>query len=115
MYKLQGLGLGVGYNYVGAAGEKKKDKDFIVSIFYCSFNTYLNIYNNITTMGRGRTGITNQSTKKLVPRRPHNIAMFLGISDKSNKTKINLPKDALEFMKNMNKQQLVDFLLSNED
>ena len=50
-------------------------------------------------MGRGRKGITNQSTKKLVPRRPHNIAMFFGISDKSNETKISLPEEALEFMK----------------
>ena len=66
-------------------------------------------------MGRGRKGITNQSTKKLVPRRPHNIAMFLGIPDKINETKINLREDDLEFMKNMNKQQLVDFLLSNDD
>ena len=62
-------------------------------------------------MGRGRKGITNQSTKKLVPRRHHNIAMFLGLSDKSDEIKINLPV-ALEFMKKMNKQQLFDFLTS---
>ena len=66
-------------------------------------------------MGRGRKGITNQSTKKLVPRRHHNIAMFLGLSDKSDEIKINLPEEALEFMKNTNKQQLVDFLMSNGD
>ena len=35
--------------------------------------------------------------------------------NKSDETKINLREDALEFMKNMNKQQLVDFLLSNDD
>ena len=34
---------------------------------------------------------------------------------KSATAKINLREDALEFMKNMNKQQLVDFLLSNDD
>ena len=34
---------------------------------------------------------------------------------KSATAKINLQEDALELMKNMNKQQLVDFLLSNED
>ena len=34
---------------------------------------------------------------------------------KSATAKINLREDALEFMKNMNKQQLVDFLLSNGD
>ena len=66
-------------------------------------------------MGRGRKGITNQSTKKLVPRRHHNIAMFLGRSDKSDEIKINLPEEALEFMKNMNKQQLVDFFMSNSN
>ena len=66
-------------------------------------------------MGRGRTGITNQSTKKLVPRRPHNIAMVLGNPDKSDETKISLPEEALEFMKKMNKQQLFDFLKSNQD
>ena len=39
-------------------------------------------------MGRGRKGITNQSTKKLVPRRQHhNIAMFLGNPDKSDEKK----------------------------
>ena len=66
-------------------------------------------------MGRGRKGIINQSIKKLVPRRHQNIAMILGRPDKSDETKINLREDALEFMKNMNKQQLVDFLLSNDD
>ena len=65
-------------------------------------------------MGRGRKGIINQSTKKLVPRR-HNIAMILGKPDKSDETKISLPEASIEFMKNMNKQQLVDFLLSNDD
>ena len=34
---------------------------------------------------------------------------------KSATAKINLQEDALEFMKNMKKQQLVDFLLSNDD
>ena len=29
--------------------------------------------------------------------------------------KNNIKEDALEFMKNMNKQELVDFLLSNDD
>ena len=66
-------------------------------------------------MGRGRKGITNQGTKKLAPRRRHNIAMFLGRHVKSDEIKINLQEDALEFMKNMNQQQLADFLLSNDD
>ena len=63
-------------------------------------------------MGRGRKGIINQSTKKLVPRRHHNIAMVLGLPNKSDEIKINLPEEALEFMKKMNKQQLFDFLTS---
>ena len=66
-------------------------------------------------MGRGRKGNINQSIKKLVPRRDHNIAKVFGLPDKSDETKINLQEDALEFMKNMNQQQLVDFLLSNDD
>ena len=65
-------------------------------------------------MGRGRKGITNQSTKKLVPIR-HKFAMVLGNPDKSDETKISLPEEALEFMKKMDKQQLFDFLTSNED
>ena len=64
-------------------------------------------------MGRGRKGILNQSTKKLNPRRHNDIAKILGRPDKSNEMKINLHEDTLEFMKNMNQQRLVDFLLSN--
>ena len=60
-------------------------------------------------MGRGRKGIINQSIKKLVPSRHHNIAKFLGCPDKSDETKINLQEGALEFLKNLNQQQLVDF------
>ena len=66
-------------------------------------------------MGRGRKGIINQSIKKSAPSRHHNIAKFFGLPDKSDETKINLREGALDFMKNMNKQQLVDFLLSNDD
>ena len=66
-------------------------------------------------MGRGRKGITNQSTKKLVPRRHNNIAMVVGLPNKRDEPKISLPEEALEFMKKMNKQQLFDFLTSNED
>ena len=35
VYKLQGL----------ACGREKRDKDFIVSIFYCRIKLHLNIYN----------------------------------------------------------------------
>ena len=50
-------------------------------------------------MGRGRKGITNQSTKKLVPRRHNNIAMVVGLPNKRDEPKISLPEEALEFMK----------------
>ena len=66
-------------------------------------------------MGRGRKGILNQSTKKLNPKRHNDIAKTLGSPDKSYETKINLQEQAFEFMKNMNQQELVDFLLSNGD
>ena len=66
-------------------------------------------------MGRGRKGITNQSTKKLVPRRHNNIAMVVGLPNKRDEPKISLPEEALEFMKKMDKQQLFDVLTSNED
>ena len=75
----------------------------------------MKIYNNITTMGRGRKGIVNQSIKKLNPNRDSNIAKILGLLDKSDETKINLQDDVLEFMKNVNQQQLVDFLLPEDD
>ena len=66
-------------------------------------------------MGRGRKGFLNQSTKKLNPKRHNDIAKILGRPDKSYKTKINLHEDTLEFIKNVNQQELVDFLLSNGD
>ena len=62
-------------------------------------------YNN----GPWKKRIINQSIKKLVPSRHHNIAKFLGCPDKSDETKINLQEGALEFLKNLNQQQLVDF------
>ena len=66
-------------------------------------------------MGRGRKGALNQSTKKLYPRQHSNIAKIYGHPEKRAETKINLQEDAFEFMKNMNQQQLVDFLLLNDD
>ena len=66
-------------------------------------------------MGRGRKGFLNQSTKKLNPKRHQDIAMIVGLPDKSDETKISLQEQAFEFMKNMNQQELVDFLLSNGD
>ena len=70
-------------------------------------------------MGRGRKGIITQSHKKLKSNRRLNTKREKNIGFRNNKqideNKINLQEDALEFMKNMNKQELVDFLLSNDD
>ena len=66
-------------------------------------------------MGRGRKGITTQSYKKLKTSRGVNrkTEKNIGIRNKQiDETKINLQEDAFEFMKNMDQQQLVDFLLS---
>ena len=65
-------------------------------------------------MGRGRKGMLNQSITKLNPRRHREIAMVVGRPHKSDETKINLHEGTLEYMKNMNQQELVDFLLSND-
>ena len=42
------------------------------------------------------------------------MGYFLSVPKREDK-KILIKEDALEFMKNMNKQELVDFLLSNDD
>ena len=56
-----------------------------------------------------------KAQKKLAPNRKHDIAKFLGPQVKSGEIKIFVPEQALDFMKNMNQQQLVDFLLPNND
>ena len=71
-------------------------------------------------MGRGRKGLLDQSEKSkkasgaLRARRGEPTGHFLGVPKREEK-KILIKEDALEFMKNMNKQELVDFLLSNDD
>ena len=69
-------------------------------------------------MGRGRKGIITQSYKRLKTSKGVNrkIEKNIGTRNKQiDETKINLQEDAFEFMKNMNSQQLVDFLLPNDD
>ena len=64
-------------------------------------------------MGRGRKGVLNQAIKKKTnPNTNGDIAKFYGRLHKSDE-KISLHEDTLNFMKNMNQQELVDFLLSN--
>ena len=68
-------------------------------------------------MGRGRKGIITQSHKKLKTGRGLNTQREKNIGARNKqvyeRTKISVPEQALEFMKNMNQQQLVDFLLPN--
>ena len=65
-------------------------------------------------MGRGRKGALNQSMKKMSPNTNGGIAKVYGGLSKSDE-KISLHEETLAFMKNINQQELVDFLLSNED
>ena len=64
-------------------------------------------------MGRGRNGALNQSIKKMNPKTRGDIAKVYGRVCKSDE-KISLHEGTLDFMKNMDKQELVDFLLSND-
>ena len=64
-------------------------------------------------MGRGRKGALNQSMKKMRPNANGGIAKVHGRLYKSDE-KISLHEETLAFIKNMNQQELVDFLLSND-
>ena len=62
-------------------------------------------------MGRGRKGLTEQSfrkPKRTEPQRGTPIA-FASVKKKKKK-KITVPEHVVDFMKNINPQQLVDFL-----
>ena len=54
----------------------------------------------------------NQCIKKLNPKTNGGIAKFYGRVCKSDE-KISLHEDTLDLMKNMNQQELVDFLMSS--
>ena len=69
-------------------------------------------------MGRGRKGLTEQSQRK--PKRTdgarHRGTLIAFASVKNTETKkIPVPEHVVDFMKDMNPQQLVDFLCSNDD
>ena len=72
--------------------ERKKDKDFIVSIFYCRIKLHLNIYNKyvLQQWAAEEQESLIKAQKKLAPRRQHNIAMFFGLPDKSDEIKLRL-------------------------
>ena len=66
-------------------------------------------------MGRGRKGIAEQSLRK--PKRTDSFNQrgtpieFASVKNRETK-KLPVPENVVDFMKNMNPQQLVDFLLS---
>ena len=69
-------------------------------------------------MGRGRKGLINQSERKPVSSRGHSergMPMTYFFTPNREIKKIPEPEQAFEFMKNMKPQQLVDFLLPNDD
>ena len=69
-------------------------------------------------MGRGRRRLIEQSQKK--PKRsdsytPGGKPIVIEFRQKREIEEITVPEHAVDFMKNMNPQQLVDFLLPNDD
>ena len=67
-------------------------------------------------MGRGRTGLTEQSRRKpkRSPTERQGMPVLAFVKNRETK-KIPVPEHVVDFMKDMNPQQLVDFLLPNED
>ena len=66
-------------------------------------------------MGRGRKGIIEQSERnKKATGAYRDTFTYLSVRNREIK-KIFVPKKALDFVKNMNPQQLVDFLLPKDD
>ena len=69
-------------------------------------------------MGRGRRGLIEQSQRK--PKRadafiPRGTPIVFPIRQKGQINKMTIPVHVVNFMKNMNPQQIVDFLLPNDD
>ena len=69
-------------------------------------------------MGRGRRGLIEQSQKK--PKRsdsytPRGMPIVIEFGQKREIEEIPVPEYVVDFMKNMNPQQLVDFLLPKYD
>ena len=66
-------------------------------------------------MGRGRKGLLEQSKRKKKASGAFGVKFtYLSVSNREIK-KIFVPEQAFDFMKNMNPQELVDFLLPNDD
>ena len=68
-------------------------------------------------MGRGRTGITEQSKqkpKRTDAKRQRGMPILTFVKNRETK-KIPVPEHVVDVMKNMNPQQLVDLLLPKGD
>ena len=67
-------------------------------------------------MGRGRKGLTDQSQRK--PKQLYSqrggMSTLTFVKNREEK-KMPIPEHVVDFMKSMNPQQLVDFLLPNDD
>ena len=69
-------------------------------------------------MGRGRKSLINQSKRRTIHsigQRERGMPMVYVSGQNREMKKISIPEQAFDFMKNMNPQQLVDFLLPKED
>ena len=69
-------------------------------------------------MGRGRKGLMNQSERRAIPprgNRERGMPISFFFKPKREIKKIFVPEQVFDFMKNMNPQQLADFLLPNDD
>ena len=69
-------------------------------------------------MGRGRKRMIEQSQRK--PKRAdafrtRGMPIVFEFRQKREINEMSIPEHVVDFMKNMNPQQLVDFLLPNED
>ena len=67
-------------------------------------------------MGRGRKGLTEQSRRKpkRSPTERQGMPVLAFVINRETK-KIPVPEHVVDLMKNMNPQQLVDFLCPNDD
>ena len=66
-------------------------------------------------MGRGRKGLTEQSLRKPKHLYAQRGTSTLAFVKNREEKKMLIPEHVVDFIKNMKQQQLVDFLLPNED
>ena len=69
-------------------------------------------------MGRGRKGLTEQSQRKpkqIDRARQRGTIIGFPVGQKRQINEMTVPENVVDFMKNMKPQQLVDFLLLDDD